>query len=112
MANNIKNIAQPSVLKLRAISATKRKSTTRRGYNYKWQKAREVFLLERPLCVDCMAASIVRSAVVVDHIIPHNDDPVLFWDRENWQGLCTSHHSKKTASRDGGFGNPVKTNGK
>ena len=33
----------------------------------------------------------------VDHIIPHRGDMQLFWDVANWQGLCKSCHSKKTA---------------
>jgi 5-methylcytosine-specific restriction protein A len=29
----------------------------------------------------------------------------LFWDQSNWQPLCHTCHSKKTAREDGGFGN-------
>ncbi|HEX9813297.1 MAG TPA: hypothetical protein VGA88_14575 [Burkholderiales bacterium] len=29
----------------------------------------------------------------VDHKIPHNGDPVLFWDESNWQGLCDNCHN-------------------
>jgi 5-methylcytosine-specific restriction protein A len=36
-------------------------------------------------------------ATEVDHIIPHKGDMKLFWDSDNWQGLCKSCHSKKTA---------------
>ena len=32
-------------------------------------------------------------ATVVDHIQPHRNDPVLFWDVENWQSLCELHHN-------------------
>jgi len=60
----------------------------------------------------------VAAATEVDHIKPHKlkqaidgGDPVaiataqsLFWNRRNWQGLCKTHHSRKTASEDGGFG--------
>jgi hypothetical protein len=28
-----------------------------------------------------------------------------FGMRRNWQSLCDSHHSRKTAKEDGGFGN-------
>ncbi|WP_232338165.1 MULTISPECIES: HNH endonuclease [Bordetella] len=31
----------------------------------------------------------------------------LFWDTSNWQGLCWSCHSIKTAREDGGFGHPA-----
>jgi 5-methylcytosine-specific restriction protein A len=33
---------------------------------------------------------------------------VLFWNRSNWQSLCHSCHSRKTASEDGGWGNPAR----
>ncbi len=32
-------------------------------------------------------------ANIVDHIEPHNGDYDLFWDVNNWQGLCGSCHS-------------------
>ncbi|MEK4520001.1 hypothetical protein NSS64_32480 [Paenibacillus sp. FSL H8-0122] len=44
----------------------------------------------------------------MDHIIAHKGDPLLFWDRSNWQGLCGPHHSDKTVREDGGFGNEIK----
>ncbi len=50
------------------------------------------YLAEHPLCVMCEAAGIATAAGVVDHIIPHRGDRVLFWDRGNWQSLCTEHH--------------------
>lgn len=49
-----------------------------------------------------------RVATVVDHVIPHKGDWTLFcggMNYENLQGLCGRHHSMKTASEDGGFGN-------
>jgi 5-methylcytosine-specific restriction protein A len=65
-------------------------------------------LRDHPLCVHCLEGVVlpgelkglkgrVTPATVVDHIIPHRGDPVLFWDRKgNWQGLCAPHHNKKT----------------
>lgn len=69
-------------------------TSTQRGYGYKWQKAREQFLRENPLCVVCTAQGIVTVATVVDHIIPHRGDQSLFWRRSNWQSLCSTHHSR------------------
>ena len=40
------------------------------------------------------------KATDVDHIVPHRGDRDLFWDRNNWQALCHSCHSKKTAAED------------
>lgn len=64
-----------------------------RGYGYRWQKARERFLMANPLCVMCEVEGRVKVAKVVDHKIPHRGDIVLFWDETNWQSLCASHHS-------------------
>ena len=69
------------------------KTTGQRGYDYRWQKARERFLREHPLCVLCEAAGRVGLATIVDHKQPHRGDQALFWDEANWQGLCAHHHS-------------------
>lgn len=87
-----------------------RESAAQRGYGSRWQKARLNYLMLNPLCVECSAEGRVVSAKVVDHIIPHKGDQALFWDQANWQPLCKSHHSQKTARQDGGFGNQVKKN--
>ena len=81
-----------------------RESSTQRGYSYKWQRAARGYLARNPLCVDCVAQGQVKAAAQVDHIIPHRGDMALFWDQGNWQGLCASHHSRKTVREDGGFG--------
>lgn len=82
-----------------------RPSANARGYNYRWQQARLVFLSNYPLCKHCEQDGRVKPATVVDHIIPHKGDKVLFDDRANWQPLCKPCHDKKTATEDGGFGN-------
>lgn len=69
-------------------------TSTQRGYGYKWQKAREAYLRENPLCVMCTAQGVVAVATVVDHITPHRGDQSLFWRRSNWQSLCATHHSR------------------
>lgn len=73
---------------------TSEQTSTRRGYGYKWQKARAQFLREHPLCVMCQVQGLVTAATVVDHITPHRGDQSLFWRRSNWQGLCATHHSR------------------
>lgn len=69
------------------------KSSTQRGYGYKWQKAREKFLKKNPLCVYCQRDGRVTAANVVDHITAHRGDMKLFWKESNWQALCSSCHS-------------------
>ena len=73
------------------------KSPSARGYDSKWNKARKIFLAQHPLCAICGA-----PATDVDHIIPHKGNKKLFWDQSNWQALCHSCHSRKTAREDMG----------
>lgn len=80
-----------------------------RGYTYAWQKARERYLLDNPICVMCAAADpdIAVPATVVDHRIPHRGDQTLFWDRTNWQSLCATHHSGDKQREENGLGSQV-----
>jgi 5-methylcytosine-specific restriction protein A len=83
----------------------RRESSAKRGYSYKWQQARKGFLSKHPLCVQCELVGVVTASTDVDHIVPHRGDKELFWTRSNWQALCHSCHSRKTATEDGGWGN-------
>ena len=85
-----------------------RGSAAERGYDSRWRKARLRFLKANPLCIDCFATGVLKPATDVDHEIPHKGDKVLFWDESNWRARCHSHHSRKTATKDGGFKRPVK----
>jgi 5-methylcytosine-specific restriction protein A len=88
------------------------KTSTQRGYGYAWQQARKHYLAKHPCCARCLEglgvadnglASIVLKCAdlgvpmpygtVVDHKVPHRGDMTLFWNRKNWQTLCTTHHS-------------------
>jgi len=82
----------------------RRGSASSRGYNAKWRKARETFLLRAPLCAECARQGRTVAANVVDHVIPHKGDQDLFWDTDNWQSLCKRCHDVKTATTDGGWG--------
>ena len=68
------------------------KTSTQRGYGYRWQKARKTFLERNPLCAMCEAEGRVTPAGVVDHVRPHKGDQALFWDTSNWQALCAPCH--------------------
>ena len=81
-----------------------RLSSHQRGYTSKWRKASKGYLISHPWCAECMKNGVYEAATETDHIIPHKGDMKLFWDKSNWQGLCKSCHSKKTATEDGGFG--------
>ena len=75
----------------------------------RWRRERLVFLKKHPLCCECERDGIISAAAVVDHVDPHRGDETVFWDDTRWQALCTSCHSRKTAARDGGFGNARRT---
>lgn len=67
-----------------------RPNSSARGYNGTWEKARKEYLIRKPVCIMCGAI-----AKVVDHIKPHKGDLVSFWDKSNWQSLCSNCHNSK-----------------
>ncbi len=67
-----------------------------RGYDARWHEARRLFLKRYPLCKRCLKYGKITPATVVDHIVPHRGDMLLFWDQDNWQGLCRQCHDQKT----------------
>jgi 5-methylcytosine-specific restriction endonuclease McrA len=91
-----------------------KQSSTARGYGYKWQQARAAYLVKHPFCVYCLREAGISDsqdvvsvgmecmtkgmrlpyAQVVDHIVAHKGDMTLFWDSNNWQSLCSTHHSR------------------
>ena len=83
-----------------------RPTSSQRGYDARWRRARLRFLKANPLCVHCLRKNRSVVANQVDHIdaVTGPDDP-KFWDITNWQPLCDSCHSRKTVLTDGGFGN-------
>ena len=70
----------------------------------RWRRASKLFLRENPLCRMCQEVGRARLAQVVDHIEPHRGDPELFWDQENWQGLCATDHSAAKQAQEKGSG--------
>jgi len=103
-----------------------RLNSHQRGYDRKWGRARARFLARNPYCSKCSTEQFPVEATQVDHIIPVRryeraartrgvsqggkpggsvGNVPDFWDETNWQGLCRTCHSIKTASEDGGFGN-------
>lgn len=75
-------------------------SSTDKGYDGRWRKAKKKYLERHPLCVRCMQVGELTKATVVDHIIPHRGDMILFWDETNWQPLCIRCHNRKTRVED------------
>lgn len=87
----------PRRLESPADSWRQGKTTAERGYDGRWQKAREGYLRHHPLCVHCLNEGRTTEATDVDHIVPHRGDKELFWDKDNWQSMCHACHSRKTA---------------
>jgi len=77
-----------------------------RIYGQQWRRLRRLYLNAHPIC-EC-PDNCGRAATVVDHRIPHNGDHALMYAWENLQAMTKPCHDKKTAARDGGFGNPVR----
>lgn len=81
----------------------------------RWQRLREHVLTHSPLCHYCQRAGEVEPATVVDHIVPHKGDEVLFWDEANLQPLCKKCHDSdkqreergQTVIRFGADGYPI-----
>lgn len=80
----------------------RRGSSRQRGYTARWERARNVFLAANPLCVMCEREGRFTPATIVDHIVAHRRDQTLFWDQDNWQGLCTRHHNREKQREERG----------
>ncbi|MBI5618785.1 MAG: HNH endonuclease [Gammaproteobacteria bacterium] len=74
-------------------------------YDERWKRIRRAFLSANPLCIECEREGKLEPATVVDHVIAHRGDRRLFYDVANYAALCATHHNRKTAALDGGFGN-------
>jgi 5-methylcytosine-specific restriction protein A len=78
-----------------------------RIYGRRWQRLRQAYLALHPLSCDSNNGDgCGYPATVVDHRKPHNGDPELLYDWGNLQAMTKACHDRKTAARDGGFGNP------
>lgn len=82
----------------KAAHDKRRPSARERGYTAEWDKARAEYLLAYPSCKRCGA-----RATLVDHVTPHKGNQTLFWDRRNWQALCTPCHSGAKQSEERRF---------
>jgi 5-methylcytosine-specific restriction protein A len=79
----------PAIRARKAKADANRPTASQRGYNHEWRKARVQWLKVYPTCTH---AGCSAKATTVDHITPHKGDDKLFWDKTNWQSLCTTHH--------------------
>lgn len=72
----------------------------------RWRKNRNYIITKEPLCRRCLTNGKIALAVLVDHIIPIDDNSSdeLKFGEENLQPLCQKCHRKKTIedNRKGG----------
>jgi 5-methylcytosine-specific restriction protein A len=80
-----------------------RGTSTERGYDATWRRARKQQLARFPLCAFCLKDGLLTPATVVDHIVAIRDDPDRRLDDRNFRSLCKSHHDERTA-REQSFG--------
>lgn len=69
-----------------------RGSARARGYDGAWDRASVAYRVKHPICEACAAAGITAATQVVDHVVPHKGDRLIFWDRKRWQPACRWHH--------------------
>ena len=90
----------PASIDRQAIRALATNSST-------WRRIRQAVLLrDHYTCRSCGRVVGGKGEAHVDHVdgnSSNNPD-----DGTNWQTLCVSCHSAKTAREDGGFGNAVR----
>lgn len=101
---------RPAFMKPRGVAERERKriidqhrpSSSERGYDADWQRARAAYLAEHPWCSVWQCRS---RATDVDHKLSVRDRPDLRLDPTNFRPFCRSHHSARTA-KDQGFARP------
>lgn len=70
----------------------------------RWRAERIQFIRENPECVLCLEEGRYgQPSTVVDHINPISKYPEhmreqMFWDRNNWQAICSTHHNSKSGT--------------
>ena len=75
-----------------------RRSSYRQETQRLYKTARWLRLVEHqrrvePFCRFCKANGVITAMEVADHIVPHRNDLTLFWDNNNVQSLCRTHHA-------------------
>jgi 5-methylcytosine-specific restriction enzyme A len=85
----------------RALYSIGHPSRSRHYNTAAWRRLRRAYLAAHPIC-ECGCN---RAATVVDHKMPHNGDRELLMSWDNLQAMTKPCHDRKTAERDGGFGN-------
>ena len=75
----------------------RRPNANSRGYDYRWQKFRERFLIENPLCLDCKDEGRLKPSHHIHHIVKLSEDPGKKFEADNLMALCATCHDVRTA---------------
>jgi len=67
-----------------------------------WRQVRREVLQRQPCCMYCLKEGMSVEATVVDHIVPVKQG-ADFFDQQNLQGLCRSHHQQKSAKEGNAY---------
>lgn len=81
----------------------RRGSSAQRGYGRGWNAKRNRHLAKEPLCRRCDRRNRVTAGDLVDHVVPHRNNPILRDEDWNLQTLCLSDHRSKTAGEEDGW---------
>jgi len=82
------------------VASAPSKTTTQRGYGYKWQKLRQrIIRRDKGLCQICLKQGRISPGNEVDHVLRKADGGGDV--AENLQVLCQRCHSEKTAQENG-----------
>ena len=102
------------------LSESRRESQARRpegharAYGTRWSGFSKAYLKRHPLCECDECAALPQwqrqASTEVDHIDGLGPDGPRGYDWDNCMALSKSHHSRKTALHDGGFGHAPKMN--
>ena len=68
--------------------------------SHRYRKLRRAYLDRNPLCARCQSEGRTVAAEEIDHVVPVEVAPDLFWDQTNWAGLCRACHERKTAGEN------------
>ena len=66
------------------------------GYDYRWQKFRERYLIANPFCEDCIEHGKVADATEIHHIEKLTDAPHKKFELQNLRALCNACHTSRT----------------
>jgi 5-methylcytosine-specific restriction protein A len=92
----------------KAFLDAKRPSAAQRGYDADWRRCRALFIKANPVCC---TPGCGQPSVEADHILSVRERPDLRLSWSNLRPLCTSCHSRRTASEQA-FGRAKRAGGR